>query len=397
LSRIEENRLQPIWAFIARELGVQVYPEELKFILLNNYETEINAALGTWEEEDLRPVVQAAVSMYSALHLPVPARRGRKRTLEEDSKTTMPEVGWYERLRSRVLSGYLGKIASLEPDVVHFRSDVLAGEYLTSNQARIFLSSPASRYLGRDVWKAFEIPAEHSATLLAEDFELTEDGPIHWVQMRIDPPGETHAVFVPNPQSYGDLTYLAENGRPKKVTYWPGSVVGDLRKVCNRLTKAHPWDIDEAIWFVLTDETPSVRPIVSKINSSWVPDTRVQTTLSLTIQPWVPPETVAAVYRQIQEEVLGGKCGRIGEKNLRLLEFATERTNKFGRLPRGDVLVQSWDRKWRSTHPEWCYDCDKRRFWRDLRSVQRSVTNSRRAGLLLDARGYFPVEQMPQN
>jgi hypothetical protein len=60
------------------------------------------------------------------------------------------------------------------------------------------------------------------------------------------------------------------------------------------------------------------------------------------------------------------------------------------------VLVAEWDRKWRREHPEWCYDADKRRFWRDFRSVQRNVTNSRRAGLFLDASAYSPEEYMPQ-
>jgi len=67
-----------------------------------------------------------------------------------------------------------------------------------------------------------------------------------------------------------------------------------------------------------------------------------------------------------------------------------------GTLPKGDVLVAEWDRKWRREHPEWCYDADKRRFWRDFRSVQRNVTNSRRAGLFLDASAYSPEEYMPQ-
>ena len=161
------------------------------------------------------------------------------------------------------------------------------------------------------------------------------------------------------------------------------------------MTKSHPWTADEAVWFVLTEERPMSRPIGAKINSSWTPGAGAYSTISLTVQPWVPPETVEAAYRQLQKRAIGGECGRIGDKNLKLLEFATKHAAADGGLPRGEVLVQEWDRKWRRERPEWCYGADKRRFWRDLRSVQRNLTNSRRAGLFLDAVAYQLEEYRP--
>ncbi len=94
------------------------------------------------------------------------------------------------------------------------------------------------------------------AALLDENYGRTEDTRFHWVQVRTEPPGETHAVFIPNPQSYENLTYPANNGRPERVTFWSGSGLGNLRRLCKVLTKAHPWDTDEATWFVLTGEVP---------------------------------------------------------------------------------------------------------------------------------------------
>jgi hypothetical protein len=203
-------------------------------------------------------------------------------------------------------------------------------------------------------------------------------------------------VFIPNPQTYDSLTYLAQKGRRERLTFWPGSVLGNLRKLCKALTKAHPWDVDQATWFVLTGDAPLVRPIQAKINSSWMLGRRALTTISLNVQPWVPAETVENVYRQVQSRVLGGENKRIGDKSLRLLEFVTQRAEADGELPSGRALVEQWDQIWIHEKPQWCYGADTRTFWRDLRNAQRSVTNSKRAGLFLDAGAYEPDEYMPE-
>src|SRR5215217_1329580 len=391
---MREHDLRQVWGQLAKALGVQELPEGVRTELLAEYEDEIHYAIGTGELEDL---VRRAKSLYRVFMSPRASSRSRKKAVPSgDSHEITPSVGQYEELRAAVLSDYVAKMAAIDSEVVQFRSDVLDGELLTPEEAHACLSSPATRYLDRAAWQAHGIPAKHTALLLDENFGRTEDGPFHWVRIRIDPPAEEHALFIPNPQSYDDLTCLTEDEHPKRVRFWSASVLGDLRKLCKELTKSHPWNVDEAAWFVLTAEYPMLRSISAKINSSWTPGTRANTTISLTVQPWVPPETVEVAYRQLQRHVIGGECGRIGDKNLKLLEFVSKRADARGTLPKGDVLVAEWDRKWRREHPEWCYDADKRRFWRDFRSVQRNVTNSRRAGLFLDASASSPEEYMPQ-
>ena len=104
----------------------------------------------------------------------------------------------------------------------------------------------------------------------------------------------------------------------------------------------------------------------------------------------MPPETVEIVYRQLQKQVIGGSHGRISDKNLNLLRFVTERADSSGNLPKGKMLVKDWDKKWKHQRPEWCYGADTRRFWRDFRSAQESVANSKRAGVILEAGKYLP-------
>jgi hypothetical protein len=153
----------------------------------------------------------------------------------------------------------------------------------------------------------------------------------------------------------------------------------------NRPFQAHPWNIDEATWFVLTAEPPWVRPVKAKIEHSTILGSSAHyTTISLTVQPWVPSETVQSAYRQVQRRVIGGDSGRIGEKNLNLLRFVAERADAAGNLPTGRTLVREWDKRWKDERPQWCYGADTRTFWRDFRSVQKSVANSSRAGLVLE-------------
>ncbi len=387
MSHIEDARLRSIWEQLAKEVGAQELPEMVKDLLLRNHETELNLCLGTRDREDLESLVRVADSLYSQHKLLGPGWRRQESTLNETSKVTTPEVGEYERLRATVLSEYLAKIASLDPKVAHFRSDVLANELLTMDQAFAFCSSPASRFLGSGVWRAYGISARHSAVLLDENFGRTQEGLFHWIQVRTDPPGETHAVF--GPQIYEHITVRDDKGRARRVSFWPnsGSVLGELQKICKEITTAHPWDIDEATWFVLTGEIPFVRPIRSTVTTQQRPGGRSHTTISLTIQPWVSPDAVELVYRQVQKQVIGGKPGRVSDKNLKLLGFAMARADRNGNLPKGKVLVEEWDRKCKKEQrptkwSKWCYGANTRRFFRDLRSVQESVADSERAGLI---------------
>jgi hypothetical protein len=387
---MQDKDLREFWGKLAKAVGVQELPEVVKQELLENFEQDITAAIGTGELDDY--LMEFARSFYR-LHLaPRGSRRRVRKALGKGDRELVPEVGQYERLRADVLSEYLAKMAAINPEVVQFRSDVLAGELLTPEQARAFVSSPATRYLDHEIWQAYGIPARHTATLVDENHEGTEDGSYHWVRVRTDPPGEEHEVFIPNPQSYDILEYLSEDGRPKRITFWPGSVLGELRWLCKELIKAHPWDINEATGFVLTGDTPFVRPIRAKKQEAWLMDGRAYTTISLTVQPWVPPENVEIVYRELQKQVIGGAHGRVSDKNLNLLRFVTERADSSGYLPKGEVLVMDWDKKWKHQRPKWCYGANTHRFWRDFRSVQKSVTNSKRAGLFLEPGQYIPEE-----
>ena len=179
------------------------------------------------------------------------------------SSTTRKHIAgvfvFWGRLRA-AFSEYLAKEAGADPGVAGFRDKALGGQVLTADQARTFLLSPTRRFFTHQVLQAHEVPVEHVATLEDEDQRYQEDGPYyHYVEVRVNPPGTTLSVFneSPSPQiAYGRLTFPDEDGTPRPLTFWRDSILGDLHKVGTQLVKAYPWNLDEAIWFVLTGEAP---------------------------------------------------------------------------------------------------------------------------------------------
>ncbi len=185
MSQMRDKDLREFWGKLAKAVGAQELPDVVKQELLKSFEQDITAAIGTGELEDY--LIKFARSIYR-LHLaPRGSRRRVRKASGKGDQELVPEVGQYERLRADVLSEYLAKMAAINPEVVQFRSDVLAGELLTPEQARAFFSSPATRYLDRGIWQSYGISARHTATLVDENHGRTEDGSFHWVRVRTDP------------------------------------------------------------------------------------------------------------------------------------------------------------------------------------------------------------------
>src|SRR5829696_4636801 len=123
---MKHEDLRQTWGEVAKELGTEL-PEAVKNQLLADYEDEIDYAIKTG---DFAILVEKARGFYSVYRSIAP-RKGRLRRKSEsgrDDQEFRADIGQYERLRAEVLSEYLAKIATLDPDVVQFRDGVLAGE-----------------------------------------------------------------------------------------------------------------------------------------------------------------------------------------------------------------------------------------------------------------------------
>jgi hypothetical protein len=192
---------------------------------------------------------------------------------------------------------------------------------------------------------------------------------------------------------------------------WSVSLLGELREVGEKLHKRYRWHPAEAVWFVLTGETPAVPALtVTRYFPSSMyhhPDRDVLITIEAS--PWISSRSVARAFRKAQIKTLGSGAGSSpGEKNLKLLRFVIERTDPLGMLEAGSRLPKTPEdeptepeqtpegepteleliinlryvkvpegkelvNEWNETHPEWSYGGDTKNFWRDFNRIRKSV------------------------
>jgi hypothetical protein len=167
------------------------------------------------------------------------------------------------------------------------------------------------------------------------------------------------------------LTLPGEDGYAHRVLAHPRSVLGDLHNKVSRLIKRYPWEELDAVWFVLTDETPWVAPLTWQFRGIGEDDSWRYGYITLKVEPWVSASVVARVYSDLQHQLLGKDNKRVGEKNRELFCFVIARMKPDGSLPKARELVKEWD----DAYPQWRYgheDTEQvRRFRRDYNLARR--------------------------
>ena len=135
--------------------------------------------------------------------------------------------------------------------------------------------------------------------------------------------------------------------RPRETI--PDRELADLGR---RLKKDYGWHRDDAAWFVLTGEPPTLRPLAAdfftyeSVYGPWYSE------LTLHVVPWVPAEEVKKTYERMRDQVRGGSGpGTVGGKRLELLRFVEEERAKRGRWISGPALLEMWNRE----YPRWSY------------------------------------------
>ncbi len=288
----------------------------------------------------------------------------------------------HERERANALAEHLTKQAAVTPRVAHFRAAVLSERVLNADQARAFLTSPATRFFTREQFSRWKIPlVNHTAELVKESRESNRRGNFTRVAVRAQPPGvvrERRFITweIPRatsltrweftlPKNY--LMFLNERGLPDSVTVAPGSVLDDLRDLSAWLAERCGWEEPGATWFLLTDAVPHAWPLQVRLMRR-PRYYGVAGTISLTVEPWVTAETVRRVYRRYQREMLGGDNRPMSERNLALFRFVTKRTDAWGRRPQWRRLMVEWNR----SYGHWRYD-NERLFARDHGRAERAL------------------------
>jgi hypothetical protein len=127
-------------------------------------------------------------------------------------------------------------------------------------------------------------------------------------------------------------------GRDGDVSVRDRSVLGWLSELGERLAEAFPWEKAEAEWFVLTGTVPTVDPVTVWGRQESGPHFSLET-ITVEAAWWVRPETVEAIFREARGLRRGNRRVRqIGEKNLKLFRFTTERSDAVGKLQDGNSL-----------------------------------------------------------
>jgi len=139
----------------------------------------------------------------------------------------------------------------------------------------------------------------------------------------------------------------------------------ELKALTKMLAQSCLWREDDASWFVLTGSytppitTPTVEKRVTRTEGG--PEIG---TITLTVDPWLPAETVAEMYKKAQREMLDKKPHQVSRSRLRLLEFV----EAWGE---GSSWRECMD-LWNEHNPEEKYE-DLRNFSKACRQVRQLV------------------------
>jgi len=103
----------------------------------------------------------------------------------------------------------------------------------------------------------------------------------------------------------------------------------------------YPWFKEDAAWFVLTGNTPAVRPVTLTMGADL--------TFIIRVQPWTSRESMNAAYDSISTPWIG-KGHPPTDKALSLLEFVIEHTGEDGNRPTWEALRELWNARFPARH-----------------------------------------------
>ena len=203
------------------------------------------------------------------------------------------------------------------------------------------------------------------------------------------------------------LSCVVFNQDATEVLYWPGvaeeavverikvrdgSVLGELRVLGRRLSNRHPWELVQAINFVLTGTPQLAFALKGGIRSSFNNGVKAHkydsNTIVLEAEYWVPADEVARAYRKLQREAHGGKEQRkLSNRNIEVFRHVLHLSDV--KIVSADenlakLVIPTWRdmlKEWNKEHPAgtaWHYEDETgqgaKRFQRDYKRGQREVT-----------------------
>jgi hypothetical protein len=360
---------------LARQLKRSDVPDHVwKYLVAEGYATDALTS-GTPDDFDyLLEQAKAVLRHFSTR----PARSHRK---PGKTISVAPLVPPAEAGRGRAYSVFLCTLAAEHAETRLFRSQILGGRTLSREEASLLLDCDLPRFFGLGFFLEHGIPlvGHHSriicyrkdgreipmysavkSVIRAEWAGHVEEIPYTFEMFREKHQEEKSVLAVL--QDAWRRTATRGNFRDRSGVVLKRSVFGRLLVLTRILANEYFWQESDASWFILTGEEPPSSPISvqqeSRVGTSY---NRVRLTISM--DAWVSPRTVARVYKNVQKQVFDGRSKSFSERNLALFEF-------LSRYPQATFDRSSW----RDLMGEWNDSCEKEAWkYHDPRLFHRDV------------------------
>jgi hypothetical protein len=259
--------------------------------------------------------------------------------------------------------------------------------------------SEAARRFSHEWFEDWDVPLrDHESEFRNNFFVWRGDKAYEREYIFVDPPGRAFRVKAPDPYMFFDdlpsMSFVPDV-RKRRVrwkeelthrvtTISPGSVLDDLRLASIELEKyvAPDWDAGQAAWFILTGKPPVPFALFGEAGAATFQgkdgDLYWKGTITLEVEPWVPAETVAKAYRDLQLGVLEENPRSVGPRNLEVFTFVLRSRRERlvsaqveGRIPH-KLLWRELMQEWNKANPQEAYT-EYKIFNRDYYRAARKI------------------------
>lgn len=304
------------------------------------------------------------------------------------------ELGERERERQKAFADVMTRYLAYNEDplgnreITDFRRYFLGNSLLSNEQAYALLESPAAQYFHASWFSEWRIPVvgHFSKVVGRYDPGTHREGVDHRVTVCVNPPGITRTVRYAHPDfpalgedeedrracfTYRDngaviepferLHYRARDGLKDTIRVWPGSLLDHVRRFNAKWARRYKWKEEDMLWAILTGEPPPLSALKVRVQYSL----GNQTTVTLTVAPWVSADVVEKNYRKVQRQILV-RGNHAPERSVAVLRFVERVIREEGERPTWEELRRRWNKE----NPDWVY-----KSYRGLRQAYERTLN----------------------
>lgn len=330
---------------VAKRLRIPDVPQPIWDFITKHHGDELDAAgwRGPKYRGDLVKIARRLLELHADLVREGEAVQGNSSRAERPTEQlpapraeALPAywmlLGEQGRARMEAVTEYVAVAADARPEVQAFRKRVLGDRLLDPPDGRNWLLSPAVHALPLEVLARAGISPRNHCVRVDESPPLDGAGPIH---LRFSDPD----LLVRLEVEKGEHAWLFD-WHDQVVHSRPGSLGTALYELARGLThQMYGWEgrVAEAALFILTGTAPPVYPIICGYDptSDLIRIDRVE--------PWLPPEVVAAFYSFARKAARQGRQRQTGLKNLQLVTFVLQQY-RTQPLRRWEEVRRRWNR-----------------------------------------------------